>query len=178
VVAEIRIYFEGDKKLREGFHVFLADIIDKARARRVRVELIATGGTPEKDYQIAVRAHPGSWNVLVRDSEGPLPSENHDSKFWMVQVMETWFLADPERLEGYYGDGFKKAALKANRKIEEIPKADVLACLKQATKGCKAGEYHKTKHAPMILKRIDPTRVRKVAPNCARLFTALLAALD
>ena len=92
--------------------------------------------------------------------------------------MESWFLADPEKLASYYGNGFTNKALKPNPRVEEIPKTNVLKCLKQATKKTQKGAYHKTAHAPHILKMLDPTKVRKAAPNCDRLFRELLAKLD
>jgi len=88
--------------------------------------------------------------------------------------MESWFLADPESLKKYYGDGFGENALRSNPHVEEIPKADVLSRLKAATRGTQKREYHKTGHAPALLARIDPALVKTAAPNCKRLFTALL----
>ena len=96
----------------------------------------------------------------------------------MVQLMEAWFLADPEALERFYGNGFRRNALRQNPQVEEIPKADVLESLKQAVKETKKQRYHKTQHAPLILESLDPIKVRKAAPNCDRLFRELLAKLD
>jgi hypothetical protein len=93
----------------------------------------------------------------------------------MVQVMESWFLADPEALTRYYREGFAINALKKNPKVEEIPKDDVLKCLKQATRKTKKRAYHKTGHAPGILELLDSNKVRKAAPHCDRLFQDLLA---
>jgi hypothetical protein len=177
VVKEIRLYFEGDNALKPGFHAFLREIIDKARAQRIQFHPIAANGTPAKDYETALKTHREAWNILLRDSEGPNTPDSgsrRDSEFWMVQAMETWFLADPDALDLSYGEGFKRGALKQNPKVEEIPKTDVLASLKQATAGTKKDPYHKTKHAPHILDRIDPQKVRKAAPNCERLFGTVL----
>jgi hypothetical protein len=95
----------------------------------------------------------------------------------MVQLMEAWFLADPEALVVYYGSGFQANALKRNPEVEKIPKADVLRCLARATKKTPKGEYRKTKHAPAILESLNPDKVRSVAPNCERLFTEILERL-
>jgi hypothetical protein len=54
----------------------------------------------------------------------------------------------------------------------------VLDSLKQATRQTQKGRYHKTQHAPRILESLDPTKVRRAAPNCDRLFRELLAKLD
>jgi hypothetical protein len=177
VVTEIRIHFEGNEALRPGFHQFLSRIRDAAQLRRIGFRLIAADGTPEADFQTARKAHPNSWNILLRDSEGAKPGRK-DSVFWMVQLMEAWFLADPEALGRYYGDGFVHKALKKNPQVEEIPKADVLECLKQATRNTQKGAYHKTAHAPRILELLDPDKVRKAARHCERLFREILAGIE
>ena len=92
--------------------------------------------------------------------------------------MEAWFLADRQTLASYYGERFVSNALKPNPHVEEIPKADVLECLKQATRKTQKGAYHKTAHAPHILASLDPDKVRKAAPECDRLFSEILAELD
>jgi len=80
---------------------------------RCKVSIIATGGTPERDFNIALRKHGAAWNILVRDSEGPWNNElpgslcakqgwlpvQTDSIFWMVETMESWFHADKDALE-------------------------------------------------------------------------------
>ena len=88
-------------------------------------------------------------------------------------MMESWFHADKDALEGYYRSGFRKAALKPNPNVEEIAKQDLIDGLKAATKETTKGKYHKTKHAPAILQSISPALVRKSAPNCERLFSEL-----
>jgi hypothetical protein len=177
--AEIRIYFEGDKRLKPGFAAFFAELKKRATENRCRWELIATGGKPERDFAIALKKHPSAWNILLRDSEGPCkPDQSHaDSIFWMVQMMEAWFHADKDALAGYYGAGFRKGALKANPNVEEIPKQDLEDGLKAATKGTQKGPYHKVQHAPAILDHLNPALVRTAAPNCDKLFSAVLDSL-
>ena len=84
--------------------------------------------------------------------------------------MEAWFLADPEALAAFYGDGFQPGALRSNPRVEEIPKDDVLESLRRASRATQKGPYHKTAHAPELLARIRADRVRAAAPNCERLF--------
>ena len=173
---EIRIYFEGDKSLKAGFDAFLREIGERADAAQCTLRIVATGGTPERDFGIALRKHPGAWNILLRDSEGPWNQDLQasDSTFWMVEMMESWFHADKDALAEYYKSGFRKAALKANPNVEEIFKQDLIDGLKAATKDTTKGKYHKTKHAPALLQSVNPARVRKAAPNCERLFKVVL----
>ena len=143
-----------------------------------------------QDYKSALAAHPDAWNVLLLDSDAPHNGSHadlcrgkdidpaHGSVFWMVEVMEAWFLTDIESLNQYYGAGFKKDALRGSPEVERISKTDVLARLKRATQATKPGEYHKTKHAPDLLATINPGLVRRAAPNCDRLFSLVLARLS
>lgn len=174
-MTEIRIYFEGDKALRQGFSQFLVPIRDAARARRIGFRPVAVDGKSEENFQIGIRSHPDACNVLLR--EGP-DAPQRESVFWMVQLMEAWFLADQDALQRFYGDGFRRNALKQNPQVEQILKADVLESLNRATRETQKGRYHKTQHAPLILESLDPAKVRAAAPNCDRLFRALLAKLD
>ncbi len=84
-MKEVRVYFEGDHKLRSGFHVFLGEIRDSARAKRIKFNCVATGGRPAQFFAKASQTHTGSLNVLLLDSEGPdkpqLPGLPPDSVF-------------------------------------------------------------------------------------------------
>ena len=145
MVTELRIYFEGDVRLRPGFRKFFDEIYQGARAIRCRVELIATDGTPVQDFLNALKTHPDAWNVLLLDSDGPinstreelclrkgLPSSMSDSIFWMVQIMESWFLTDVEGLRDYFRGRFHESATRGNPNVEEILKVDVISRLHKA----------------------------------------------
>ena len=44
----------------------------------------------------------------------------------MIEIMESWFLADRDALARHFGEGFKAAALPGNpARVESIPKRDV-----------------------------------------------------
>jgi hypothetical protein len=180
MVTKLRIYFEGDARLRPGFRQFLSEIANAASGKKCQFDLIATDGTPVQDFRDAMKTHPEAWNVLVLDSDlGRTAVEGCDpeSIFWMVQIMESWLLVDIDALKRFYNGGFQESALKGNPNVEQIPKADVLTRLKKATSETKSGEYHKIKHAPKLLQEIDPVLVRRFAPNCDRRFRLILAAL-
>ena len=91
----------------------------------------------------------------------------------MVQVMESWLIADKDTLRTYYGRGFRPSRLPDDPKVEQIPKGDVAKRLHDATRDTSKGPYHKTRHAPTILARVDPAKIRDAAPSCARLFHAI-----
>jgi|ERR1017187_9914595 hypothetical protein len=183
MVTEIRIYFEGASELREGFRSFFGEI-KTADGRGPK--LIAGGGREQAiaDFRKSFKSHAAALNLLLIDSEGPdtgrlfeticqpqqIPENARGKVFWMVECMESWFLADVEALGRYYYLDLAEA-LRGNPDVEEIPKRDVLARLKAATNG----RYHKTKDAPHLLKRILPERVKQAAPNCRRLFNRFLS---
>jgi hypothetical protein len=140
---------------------------------------VATEGTPIQDFRDALKTHSDGWNVLLLDSEDPeefqlrkksLQGCDLDSVFWMVQIMESWFLADVDALMAL----FKSGLTKGNPKVEEIPKGDVRERLNRLANG----EYHKVKHGAKLLETIDPERVREAAPNCDRMFRLILARLS
>jgi len=190
MVKEIRIYFEGHPGLRAGFHKFLGSVIEAARERRCRLELVASEGKPVGDFMKALRKHPDAFNVLLLDSERPDSSllfqelqrrddwrpagpVSIDQVHWMIELMESWFLADRNALSRFYGQGFREAALPGNPDVEKIPKIDVLSGLKSATAQSRKGAYKKGAHAPKILEAVNPAAVRRAAPGCERLFADL-----
>ena len=91
----------------------------------------------------------------------------------MVQLMESWFLADRPMLDTYYGHGFNVRRLPANPNIENISKPDVERGLHDATRGCRKGAYNKTTHATDLLNLLNPTAVYAACPNFARLVDFL-----
>lgn len=97
-----------------------------------------------------------------------------DQIHFMVQAMEAWFYADKAKLQRYYGQGFRVAALSPRLDIDNIPKADLLDGLETATRGCSKGEYSKGGDSFQILFLIDPAKVRAASPvHAGRLFNVL-----
>lgn len=91
----------------------------------------------------------------------------------MAQAVEAWFFADPDALAGYYKQGFNTNPLGNRNNVEDIPKDEHIPKLKAATKDTQKKDYDKTDHAPDLLARIDPEKVRKRAPHCDRIFITL-----
>jgi hypothetical protein len=48
MVTELRVYFEGDKALRPGFHRFLKEIIEAARGQRCKFQLVEANGAQSR----------------------------------------------------------------------------------------------------------------------------------
>ena len=170
-MSPIRIYFEGDKGLRPGFRKFFGE--------NQRLTLVSGGNRPEteKDFLLGEKSHPECLNLLLIDSDVPLTVDaRHPQRYFMVQVMESWFLADREALAKYFGKEFNPNVLPGSpAAIEAIPKADVLRDLDDATRKCSKRKYSggKVVHGRELLGRIDREKVRRASPECDRLFQTL-----
>jgi hypothetical protein len=198
MVKEIRIYVEGGGKgsdsraaVRTGFAGFLEPLRKIARERGIRWDIVACGSRriAFEKFKTALDTHPNAYNVLLVDSEADVSKspwshlQNRDG--WelsgamdeqchlMVQMVEAWLIADPERLAEYYGSGFRANALPARKDVEAIEKKDLDSGLERATQKTQKGRYHKIQHGPALLARIRPEVVRRRAKHCDRLFVTL-----
>ncbi len=203
MVKEIRIYIEGggDGKntkalLREGFSSFTKVLIQIARSKRIRWQIIICGSRNNafNDFKNALEAHPDAFNVLLVDSEAPVnktpwkhlkdrdkwesPNIDDTHCHLMVQVMESWFIADVDALKRFSGQKFKDNAIPSNQKVEEINKPELESALKIATKDTSKGEYHKIKHGAKLLSQVDIAKVCSASPQCERFFKILAEKMD
>jgi hypothetical protein len=192
VVSQITIYFEGHRGLARPLQVFLER---GAPGLKGKVRAFYGKGRNDTihDFLRAKSQHPNLTHVLLLDSDeeddGRLFQRLQGQEYWqvradsvigeervcwMVHLMESWFLADRDALREYYGSGLHENSLPRNREVERVPKADVLDGLKRATRNTGKGAYRKGAHAPRILEKLDPTRVRTAASHCDR-FLRILA---
>ncbi|MBO3457474.1 DUF4276 family protein [Aetokthonos hydrillicola Thurmond2011] len=197
MVKEIRIYIEGGgdgkeskAKLREGFHKFL----QVSRERRINITMCGKRNDAFRDFKNALKSHQDAFNLLLVDAEAPVklsPWEHLKSRDnWdlpdvddihchlMVQVMEAWFIADIETLRKFYGQGFKENAIKRSQDVESLDKDILNKKLKAATCNTSKGEYHKIKHASLLLASLNADQVRKASLHCDRLFRTLVQIID
>ena len=93
----------------------------------------------------------------------------------MVQVMETWFLADRNALRQYFGAGFRENALRQWPDLENVSKDDVLDALARATAEC-SRRYAKGTVSFELLGRIDSARVEAECPHANALLDRLRTA--
>lgn len=204
MVKEIRIYIEGggDKKdtkarIREGFSGFLKDLVQIARSKRIKWQIIICGSRNSafSDFQNALEDHPDAFNVLLVDSEAPVkktPWEHLKSRDnWkspgvddhhchlMVQAMEAWFIADIDTLKEFYGQGFKENSIPKSTNVETIHKDLLEPSLKAATRDTKSkGEYQKIQHASKLLALLNVAKIRQASSYCDRLFTTLAQIME
>lgn len=198
MVGEIRIYIEGsgnfkDTKafLRQGFSIFLRDLVTNARNKKIRWQLVICGSRDAAygAFSISALQNPHAFNVLLVDSEAPVNTTpwdhlnardgwtnqgtSDDHCHLMTQAMEAWFVADIDALEHFYGQAFRRNSIPANANVEQIPKANLEPSLKAATNCTQKGEYHKINHGSKLLALIDSSTVRAACTHCERLFAVL-----
>ena len=193
----VRLYVEGggdrNSKIacREGFRSF----VRKAGAEGRMPKIIASGSRDEAfdDFNAAhaqrsetamllVDAEEevtvsGSWaHLRSRDNWRRPTDASNDQCHLMVQVMESWFLADREALASFYQQRFRPQALPGNpNQVERVPKNDVKDGLERATRATAKGRYHKGRHSFEILASLDPAKVTAASPYARKFVQTLLA---
>ncbi len=199
----ITIYQEGGgesthnkAELRTGMETgLLKDLKEKARSRGLGLKVVFCGPRhcARDSFLSARKTKPEDRSLLLVDAEGPVDQEplehlrrrdgwnlkNVDDGdiHLMVQVMETWLTADPETLADFYGSGFRQGVLPQRANLEDVPKQEIEAALKSATKDTQKGEYHKIKHASALLRCVRQDFVRKRCAHCERLLANLERAI-
>ena len=115
-----------------------------------------------------------AWQHLQTSDGWQRPSGAADDQcHLMVEVMESWFLADASALASFYGQSFQGRALPKNPNVEAIPKQDVLDGLEGATRSTTKGRYVKA-HAFDLLAALDPAKVTSASHYADRLIQALI----
>ncbi len=204
MVKEVRLYIEGDTKqkgsgnsitLRQGFNEFFGKW---AKEEKIKIQLqpILCGdrGKAVKIFLNDDVLYSEGFAILLIDSEGEKNTSdnakvflqkdfpNYDFKkikeiqcHFMVQAMESWFLADKEKLAKCYDNKFNEKTLPKNKEVEKIPKKDVIEGLKNATKDTRngKGEYSKGADSGKILGEIRPQKVIETARHCEKLFDSI-----
>ncbi len=192
-MVKVKVYVEGggnrglNRDCRRGFAKFIENAGLAGRVPQVE----ACGSRGEAFNRFKSHAESGSTPVLLVDAEGPVtafgpwqhlktsdnwdrPAGSTDSQcHLMVQVMESWFLADVSTVESYFGQGFRRQDLPRNSTIEEVRKADVEQALSRAARGTSKGGYKKSSHSFEILAQLNPTKVRAASPYAERFLQAL-----
>lgn len=158
--------------------------------------IVACGGR-QSAYEsfctaVAPAPNPDTAHLLV-DAEGPVSTEDpwvhlracdgwskpdgttSDQCHLMVQLMESWFLADRTALQKFYGQGFQPGALPGSPRVESVPKSDALEGLKAASRQSAKGPYDKGGHGFAILGAIDPDLVARAAPFAKRFLDTMRA---
>lgn len=146
---------------KQTFDQFAADIVER-RPDVIPLLLV--------DSEDSVRPAHSVWQHLqARDGWARPTDAGDDDAFLMVQVMETWFLADRDTLRNYFGAQFAENALRQWPELEAVPKQTVFDALDGATQR----RYAKGKVSFELLAQVDPTRVEAACPHARALLDRL-----
>ena len=192
------LYIEGGgegKDLRARFREGWKKFFDSAGVGG-RTKIVRGAGRRQTFDRFATAvsdSSPGMLPFLLVDSEGPVvlghsvwqhlhvrdgwhrpANAGDDRAFLMVQVMETWFLADREALRSYFGTGFGENALRAWPNLEDVPKSRVFEALERATASCRK-RYSKGRVSFELLAQVDPAQVEAACPHAKAFLNELRA---
>ena len=196
-MVRVKLFIEGGgqgSRLNRIFRTAWRDFFLAAGLDGNLPRIVRGGGRKEtfERFLAAIKeARPGELPILLVDSEGPV-NANHsawqhlrhtdgwerpagareEQAFLMIQVMETWFLADRDTLQNYFGSSFQAGRLPRQRELESIPKNDVLQSLADATEDCNK-RYDKGIVSFAILERVNPALVAKRCPSAKSLLECL-----
>jgi hypothetical protein len=194
------VYVEGGgsqkKKTLDDCRRGFGQLFEKVVVDGDTAKVVACGdrGSTFGDFRKGIVQGTEGFLILLVDSEGPVgrnvtpwvylrtrdgwkkPQQARDDQaHFMVQCMESWFLADQEGLSDYYGQGFLINSLPQQADVEAVPKRDVERALDHASRHTQKGPYHKTRHGFELLANIDPAKVRAGSVHAQRLFELLKA---
>ncbi len=197
-MVTIKIYIEGggegkdlDIRFREAWTKFFKSVglagrmprPVRGKGRANTFELFSTAIKHSRsgempllllDSEDPVAAGHSAWQHLkVRDGWDKPGDASDDHAYLMVQVMETWLLADPEVLHQYFGKAFKVNKIPAWTNLELQPKQSIFDALDKASAECDTKRYAKGKISFELLGRINPQKVADKCPNARRLLDFL-----
>lgn len=137
------------------------------RRRRDEIVLVLV------DSEGPVTARQSAWQHLRnQDNWDRPPDADDDSAHLMVQLMETWFLADRIALRNFFGPSFNENPFRAWQNLEDVHKDTVLNAMYQATRDCQK-PYRKGRVSFELLGQIDPEQVAAACPHANQLLTYL-----
>jgi Domain of unknown function (DUF4276) len=196
-MVSVRIFVEGGgdshrehSEFRKEWTAFFKKAGLQGRMPRVVVGK-GRGHTFDLFKTAMERPTPGEIAVMLVDSESSIASDhsvwqhlkdrdnwdvpvgaNDGHAFLMVQVMETWFLADMPLLRSHFGDKLRTKHLPSWPELEKVGKEEVLNALRQATAGCDK-PYKKGIESFRLLGKLNPNLVESKCPHAKALLDRL-----
>ncbi len=196
-MVNVRVYIEGggegqfhDTLFRKGWRQFFI-----AAGLSGRLPAVVRGKGRAQTFDLFTTAVRGPRRdvlpLLLVDSEGPVtyghsawqhlrsrdgwerPSGAAEGQvFLMVQLMETWFLADRDLLRNYFGAALREAHIKQWPMLEAVPKDTIVETLDLVTAACRR-PYSKGKVSYELLAKLNPHLVASACPHARALFDRL-----
>jgi hypothetical protein len=197
----VKLFVEGGGNDNHALNIecrrAFSTLLEKAGLAGHMPRIVACGGRRDAFNQFRHALQKGEQVILLVDAEAPVQGTSpwahvkqrggddwepptgatDDHLHLMVQVMESWFLADRAALRIFYGAGFLESALPSPATpIESVGKDEVFATLKAATRPTKTkGEYGKGSHSFKVLATLNAQLICQCSPAAARFFEAMRA---
>ncbi|MFZ2968089.1 MAG: DUF4276 family protein [Sulfuricurvum sp.] len=196
-----KIYVEGGAKnnsqLNKELRMAFSLLFDKLGIKSKVSKIIASGSRSEAfgDFKAAIKNKKFDEVILLLvDSEGCIDgdikkwdyvktrvgdnweqpkSADEDNLFFMIECMESWFLADKDALKSFYGKDFHENALPKNTNLESTCKQTIYNALENATKDTTKGTYGKGAHSFKILGMLDANKVKNHGKHSKEFFEYL-----
>lgn len=125
------------------------------------------------DSEGPVVASHSAWQHLHnRDNWGQPNDAGDDSAYLMVQVMETWFLADRDTLRQFFGPLLNENHFRRWPNLEAVHKDTVYNALEHATRDCQK-QYRKGKISFQLLGEINPDIVAYACAHARQILQRL-----
>lgn len=198
---KVKIYVEGGgakKKLRTACRQAFSKFLSKAGFAECMPAVVACGSRKQAydKFCAAIAERSAEFAVLLVDSEEAVEADTpwkhlsgRKDDRWkcpsgatdrnahlMVQVMESWFLADRDCLANYFGHGFNANALPSpQRNLEDVAKRDVERALRESTRQSRLRRYDKGRDSFELLGRLDAKRVVDASQYTRRLVDTIAA---
>ena len=188
------IYIEGGRKrqlnieLRAGFR----QLFEKMRIKPSKIVACGMRGEAFKDFCLGLKTKSEDESViLLIDSEGLITVDSKvehirqndkwsgikdmmkDKIFFMVVMMESWFLSDTQALKNFFGSKFDETKLPKQSDFERIDKDTLNEGLRKSTQKTTKGVYDKGKHSFKILALLDGDKVAKHGKYAREFFDYL-----
>ena len=180
-----QIIFEGGHRGNDRHKRGLKEFLDKFSPDGRKVKVVMGFGRVQAAGAFLDRIRKGADAFLLIDVEGALTAESistvvgpdlaeyGDRVFFMVQVMESWFIADSNALKG-----IKNATLsllddelrKQNGNIEAILKSRASELFTKATSPHACSKENGKGLRLSYLANLDPEKLRKASPEADRLI--------
>ena len=154
--------------------------------------LEARGRKLVKDFLRSCRSQPSNVNVLLVDSEGPIPDTtsairslraqsiwdgsvdcDDDQVNLMVQAMEAWFIADPQALINHFGQDFGIKALPSPQNAESVSPSDLTTAIREGLRNSGRRRYDKVTDGMKLLQLVDHVELRRYCRHFQRLMDYL-----
>ena len=189
-MVRMKLYVEGGGEGRSNHEIFRqgwGSFLRRAGLQGQMPQVIPGGGreqTFDKFNTALQNQRSDEVIILLVDSEGSVTAGNtawqhlrnqdnwnqprgtaNDSAHLMVQVMETWFLADRGALRRFFGPSLNENHFRVWPNLEALTKDTVYATLEQATRDCQ-NPYQSDRKARVSFKLLGELNPQTVAAAC------------